>query len=527
LFAANNNNEVSSSDDDDDADDDVPSDATLLASLQSRLAEISTDRNAVLKRWRKGKCSSSIRLSLDDWVRRLDMAQWPLAVVGSAGGSIYLADLSLGISLVKAEGSHDAQGGDEEMLELMFGQYDGGGTIAVAVGGPNGRLAASCGREGGALAWKIGGGSSNNGGGARSNNSNSISGDNDDVDGIGGGVPASSSSSSSRGEEILECLGELAPLAGLAVTCLKIDGEGRLWAGCYDGTVHCIHLENLIKGKNPKPRKAKCDSAVLSIDIGEDIDLVAVGTASGSVDLYSSEEDLDEIDGKLHKIGEWTPRKGIPARAVAIAPFPISLCDISNDENDDEDRDYENEDEFAWSVVSGGADGCLHSIPLNIDCDSDVIDEELPLGESAEEDTVAMQPPHNGPVTSISWRKGGILVSAAQDGTIRVWDSTPRCASDASINQGVSKVAYDPRCLYGLGGYKVWLGSVSTGGDGLRLLSDGADNTIIVHNFSAEEKKDDNDALQDKGKDDNGDDGGGNNTGGSDTGIDDDEAAFM
>ena len=406
------------------------------------------------------------------------------------------------------------------MLELMFGQFDGGGTIAVAVGGPNGRLVASAGREGGALAWRIGG----NGGGGGEKTS---SGDDEDVDGIGGGSP-SSSSSPSRGEEMLECLGELAPLAGAAVTCLKIDGEGRLWAGCYDGSVHCIHLENLVKGKNSKPRMAKCKSAVLSIDVGEDIDLVAVGTASGSVDLFSSDEDLDESDGKLRRIGEWIPKNGMPVRSVAIAPFPISLCDISNDENDDENRDYESEDECAWSLVSGGNDGCLHAIPLNIDCDSDIIDEELPLGETIEEDTVAMQPPHNGPVTCMSWRKGGILLSGAQDGTIRVWDSTPRCASDASINQGVAKVAYDPRCLYGLGGYKVWLGSVSTGKDGLRLISDGADNTVIVHNFSAEEKKDENVLSQDKGNDDSGSDGGGNNTGGSDTGIDDDdEAAFM
>merc|ERR1712151_802048 len=85
------------------------------------------------------------------------------------------------------------------------------------------------------------------------------------------------------------------------------------------------------------------------------------------------------------------------------------------------------------------------------------IHERLPLGEPAEIKTVVMQPPHNGPVTCISYRKGGIILSGAQDGTIRVWDSTPRCASDAGINQGVAKVAYDPVCLYGLGGYKVWL----------------------------------------------------------------------
>ena len=172
----------------------------------------------------------------------------------------------------------------------------------------------------------------------------------------------------------------------------------------------------------------------------------------------------------------------------------------------------------------------MHAVPLSIDCDSDVIDEEFPLGMSVEEDTVAMQPPHNGPVTSLAWRKGGILLSGAQDGTIRVWDSRPRCASDASINQGVSEVAYDPRCLFGLGGYKVWLGSVCTGDNGLRLISDGSDNTVIVHNFSPEGDADGQELQGPETDGDDDDDYGGGDSGGGGGNIDsdfDDEAAFM
>ena len=524
AVASDGDDDDNNKDDDESNDDSVPSDDSLLRSLQSRLAQISTDRNAVIKRWRKGKCTSSIRLSLDDWVRRLDVAHWPLAVVGSAGGSVYLCDLNLGISLVKAEGAHEAQGGDEEMLELMYGQYDGGGTIAVAVGGPSGRLAVTAGREGGALAWRIGGGATVAATGASNDDD-----DNDDVDGIGGG--STTSSNNSRGEDLLECLGELGPLVDTAVTCLKIDAEGRVWAGCFDGTVHCIHLDNLVNNRNAKPRVADCGSPVLSIDVGEDIDCLAAGTASGAVHLFSTDEDLDEGPGQLRQLGEWTPRKDMPARSVVIAPFPVSLCGISSEENDSEDRDYDNEEDFAWSLVSGGNDGCLHAIPLSIDCDSDVIDEEFPLGTSVDEDTVAMQPPHNGPVTSLAWRKGGILLSGAQDGTIRVWDSTPRCASDASVNQGVSEVAYDPRCLFGLGGYKVWLGSVVTGDNGLRLISDGSDNTVIVHNFSPEGDADGQE-LQgpEAGGDNDDDDDYDGDSGGGGGNIDsdfDDEAAFM
>ena len=526
AVASDGDDDGDNNNDDDDDDDNVPSDDSLLKSLQSRLAQINTDRNAVIKRWRKGKCTSSIRLSLDDWVRRLDVAHWPLAVVGSAGGSVYLCDLNLGISLVKAEGAHDAQGGDEEMLELLYGQYDGGGTVAVAVGGPNGRLVVTAGREGGALAWRIGGAATSIAAAGASDDSDDE--DNDDVDGIGGGSTSGGSNNTSRGEDLLECLGELGPLVGTAVTCVKIDAEGRVWAGCFDGTVHCIHLDNLVNNRNAKPRVADCGSPVLSLDVGEDIDCIAAGTASGTVHLFSTDEDLDEGPGQLRKLGEWTPKKDMPARSVVIAPFPVSLCGISSEENDSDDRDYDNEEDFAWSLVSGGNDGCLHAIPLSIDCDSDVIDEEFPLGTSVEEDTVAMQPPHNGPVTSLAWRKGGILLSGAQDGTIRVWDSTPRCASDASVNQGVSEVAYDPRCLFGLGGYKVWLGSVVTGDNGLRLISDGSDNTVIVHNFSPEGDADGQELQGPEAGGDNDDDDGDSGGGGGNIDNDfDDEAAFM
>ena len=40
------------------------------------------------------------------------------------------------------------------------------------------------------------------------------------------------------------------------------------------------------------------------------------------------------------------------------------------------------------------------------------------------------------------------------------------------------------KALFGLGGYKVWLGSVWT--DGRRIISDGRDNAVVVHDFSAE-----------------------------------------
>jgi WD40 repeat protein len=50
------------------------------------------------------------------------------------------------------------------------------------------------------------------------------------------------------------------------------------------------------------------------------------------------------------------------------------------------------------------------------------------------------------------------------DGTLRIWDLSLE------------------KFVYQFVGYKVWLGSVWTDGD--RIVSDGADNTLIVHDFS-------------------------------------------
>jgi hypothetical protein len=45
-----------------------------------------------------------------------------------------------------------------------------------------------------------------------------------------------------------------------------------------------------------------------------------------------------------------------------------------------------------------------------------------------------------------------------------------------------------PWPLYGLGGYKVWIGSVCIDDEGKRLISDGMDDAVIVHDFSQYDK---------------------------------------
>ena len=82
--------------------------------------------------------------------------------------------------------------------------------------------------------------------------------------------------------------------------------------------------------------------------------------------------------------------------------------------------------------------------------------------DSEEESLV---PQHNGPVVSMDTRDS-ILCTGGQDGTLRLWDLAQS----------------PPSVLFGFGGFKVWLGSVSC--DDARLCSDGSDNTIILHDFT-------------------------------------------
>merc|ERR1712021_67473 len=76
---------------------------------------------------------------------------------------------------------------------------------------------------------------------------------------------------------------------------------------------------------------------------------------------------------------------------------------------------------------------------------------------------------------------------------MRVWDSSYQLTEDEeeliSLEQEDDS-GFDiergrdrrPRCLYALTGYKAWLGSIFTNEN--KLVSDGADNTIVVHDFS-------------------------------------------
>jgi len=142
------------------------------------------------------------------------------------------------------------------------------------------------------------------------------------------------------------------------------------------------------------------------------------------------------------------------------------------------------------------------------------------------------RPKHMGPIVSLASPSPGLFVTASQDGTMRVWDCSNndddndtndihtrvekaldvvveeeddedadgveeekdegkegdfRSRLRAARKQQRKKKNNNPKVLYALSGYKVWLGSIFANGS--KLVSDGADNSIIVHSFDSNEEE--------------------------------------
>lgn len=187
-------------------------------------------------------------------------------------------------------------------------------------------------------------------------------------------------------------------------------------ASCLDGSVARFNFE---AGEWRETWKVALDSEALCVALSRDSSTVACGLANGSV------KTLDASSGSEKETWAAFDKEG--ARSVSF---------------DDEDD---------WMYA-----GCMDGTVKRVKRDDSSLKEEKLL------------PSHQAPVVSISRRKG-ILATAGQDSTIRIWDLGPR--SDKQ----------PPRCLFAFNGYKVWIGSVDC--DQRRLISDGSDNTIIMHDF--------------------------------------------
>lgn len=380
-----------------------PTGQRFMEALRSRQEELQSKQQDYEKKWHEADCASGIRVNLPDYVRRLSV-EYPLAACGTASGSIYLAHLESGELLAQGIRPDEIIENTkidnlEKSLFHLYGENDGGGTVAIAF---DGDLIAESNRDGGVHLWRLDPGSTR-----------------------------------------LVYQGSMSAMDGVLVTCLHLDEE-FLWVGSADGKLQAFPLEAdlpLALQKYPE-LEWQFRSMILSLSLTPDIGCGVVTTSEGTVELISL-----EADGR-------------------------SLCTFYPPYDDDEDEDAPvhplsavlvahkvNADGFTpYSIAVGGNDGSLILQPLQLDEDGE-IDEFRPFLGSLNR----FKPLHQGPVKCLANPIPGVLVSGSHDGSIRVWD--------------VAK----SRCSYQFVGYKVWLGSLWT--DGARIVSDGSDNTVIVHDF--------------------------------------------
>ena len=411
----------------------------------------------MMSSWRNANCSSTIRLSLDDWVRRLAIDTYPLGVCGSANGSIHLIDLEKGETLDCVSDVHEAQIDDEDVEDAMrklFGKHDGGGILAISI---RNDIVVSSGREGGLQVFKIDGEETSYYKGSR-------------------GGSATSTKLHLKSE------GMLFYMVGTLVTSLAFDDSGFLWVGGYDGYVRAFEYDDREKSlvEQTEPSfEIEIGSEVLHVSVNESVGCGVASTADGEVVLFSLEE------GEI--ITRWKPfGKGVGKRKREYARTAII---VQNDEASESNG-------AVWSIIAGGSEGSMFQSRLNVDSigyvsdRSPLVDDESLIGR--------FRPSHIMSVMALSSPFAGVVVSGSQDGHMRVWDcSYHRTDSDdvsLSISDGDEEEAqFDdvggldkrPQCLYALTGFKVWLGSIFT--NNKKLVSDGADNAIVVHDFSGED----------------------------------------
>ena len=378
--------------------------------LRSRQAQLESTASLQEKKWREADCESGVRLSLPDWVRRLDV-QYPLAACGTSSGTIYLAHLESGEIL--AEGTRD-QGEPlsdiDHSLHRMFGKHDGGGTVAIAF---REDLICEANRDGGVNFWRLDAGSAK-----------------------------------------LVYQGSMKALEGTLVTSLHLDDE-FLWIGGADGKVQAFPLEAdmPLALQNQPELSWQFRSMIMSLSFNPDIGCGVVTTAEGTVEVISMESDGSSL------CSFYPPFDDDDEDITSIHGLSAVLV---------EHRDEDENGIVPYSIAVGGNDGSLYIQPLQMDEDGE-LDEFRPFMGSLRR----FKPRHKGPVKCLANPIPGMLVSGSHDGSMRVWDIETA------------------HCIYQFVGYKVWLGSLWS--DGSRIVSDGSDNTVIVHDFEKEGFPEDSD----------------------------------
>jgi WD40 repeat protein len=413
--------------------------------------------------WRNAECVSSVRLQLSDWIRRIAIDTYPLAVCGSASGNVYLVDLDRAEELDCITSVHEAHIDDEDVTDAMkklYGLYDGGGVIAVAI---RNDIVVSSGREGGVHVFKIDGEEETYYKGSR------------------GGT-------STNTRLHLKSEGKIRYLDSTLVTSLAFDDIGTLWTGGYDGYIRAFEYDDantpLFMQREPV-YQLDVGSEVLSVSVNDEIGCGVAATAEGSVVLFSLEE------GEVLSV--WTPfGRGVGRRKREYARCAMIV-------QNDEERIAENgvDQPAVWSVICGGSEGSMYQKRLNIDSFGYVSESKPYMNDDSLRGR--LRPSHSGLVMAMASPSPGLLVSGSQDGTIRIWDCSYHNGKgkfdgikiqhddeeEEAQYDDIAGVDRRPNCLYAMTGYKVWLGSICTNGE--KLITDGSDNTIIAHDFTGDD----------------------------------------
>jgi WD40 repeat protein len=492
----NNNNNVEAS----------FSDGDLFASLRARQDSLKEEQQRIKQEtkavkegdlvekqrlkynWDEANCLSTVRLTLDDWIRRLAVDLYPLVVCGSSRGNLYLGDLEEGdemdcLERVHADSIHPdiPESVAESCIQAMYDGYDGNGPFAVAV---KKDLIVSSGREGGIHACSI----------------------------VGDEVELPSGSRGGKTEQTklrMQPEGQFRGLTGSVdsdgnrtppplITCLAFDDRGHLWAGGYDGVLRGYNHEELdqddrllmLRQKRPD-FDIDVGSPILDISVEDETGIIVVTTQTSGVFLHSLH------DGRfLMQVDPFSTKRRNPG-LQSTRQFSRTAMIVRNDNSTTmADEVGRNKPGSEALLIIGGSQGHLYQVPISIVTD-DLNPSRTML--ATVEGISKIRPKHMGPVVSLASPSPGLFVTASHDGTMRVWDCVlgedddeedevdddDEEATEMSSERPTGTKLKMPKVLYALSGYKVWLGSVFA--NDRKLVSDGADNTVIVHSFDEDE----------------------------------------
>lgn len=468
------NNSNNDNDDDDDNDND---DSDLYAALRERQTSLDASRKAQMKCWMAPPVQTRAYPIPGDWVRRVAMdtttsaANANSVIVGGATGSLYLLDLSLtdgdsskNLVLSSLTDIHESRSEtptveQKEAIQALYGGYDGGGIIALAM---RDNIVASSGREGGVQISRI-------------------------VGSVNGTTRKSQ----------LEAIGKIPKLDSL-VTSLAFDQSGMLWVGSFgDGMIRCYEADAADAGEDvdavaagdklivEKKYEIEAGSGVLSLFLADEVGCGIAATEKDGIILFSS------LDGSILK--SWNPFQGSDE-------FARTAIVVQNDEAPRAPPmaipDPNDPSQLAtlvaspiWSVVVGGSSGSLHQQRINLNMQG-IISTKKPFDDLSPAHVVPDRFKHSGPITCLASPGPQVLLSGGQDGSIRVWDCSYLQSSDDLVDDMEDDMGNTkPTAIFMMAGYKVWLGSIilAMKNNMHMIVSDGADNAVVAQVFKKAE----------------------------------------